>query len=342
MSEPRRPGGIVLAVLLALLPPAACVSPVAADGEAADDRDAGAVWDDADLESPDDPCRGVTCSGHGFCQASAGAPTCSCEDGFEASGAACVPVTADANGCLPGSGDYAEEGPYETATMAGPAGFTVFYPASWQPGCPHPIAAWGNGTGVVGSLVYDHLNRHVASWGIVVIASPSPMAGTGLDHRVGIDWLLAQNEDPDSPFFERLSPRAGVAGHSQGGIGASMAAGHPNVEAIVNVQGGGSPLGRAALLITGDLDFMNPSIQLSWLSSTGPTFLAGLKSTDHIAVPSILGAATPQGIQVKRVYAAWYRCFLADDADACALFRGGDACGLCVEPDWFDLRSKNL
>lgn len=226
--------------------------------------------------------------------------------------------------------------------MAGPAGFTVFYPASWQPGCRHPIAAWGNGTGVVGSLVYDHLNRHVASWGIVVIASPSPMAGTGLDHRVGLDWLLAQNEDANSPFFDRLSPRAGVAGHSQGGIGASMAASHPDVEAVVNVQGGGSPLGRAALLITGDLDFMNPSIQLSWLSSTGPTFMAGLKSTDHIVVPSILGAATPQGIQVKRVYAAWYRCFLADDADACALFSGGDACGLCAEPDWFDLRSKNL
>lgn len=298
---------------------------------------------DAGMYETIDPCQGVTCSLHGVCDVTDGVAVCDCDAGYEAAGLACVPSDPASNGCLaPGSGDYTEEGPYGFEVMPGPIGYTVYYPAQWEPGCEHPFAAWGNGTGVVGSLVYAHLNSHVASWGIVVIASWDPLTALGLDHREGINWLLEQNENPESPFFGRLSQRAGVAGHSQGGIGASAAASHPNVVAEVNVQGGGGPNGRAALLITGTLDFMNPSIQLSWLLSTGPTFLASLNGADHIIVPSILGAGTELGIQVKRLYAAWFRCFLADDGEACALFTGGDACGICDDPHFFNTRSKNL
>jgi hypothetical protein len=337
------PGRILLGAFLTL---PGCASPALSGDDPADDLSPEgdfSIGGGGHLQAPSDPCQGVTCSGHGACRASDGAARCLCMDGFEASGAACVPVAPGASGCLPGSADYSQQGPYGSATLEGPVGSTVFYPARWQEGCLHPIAAWGNGTGVVGTSVYAHLNEHVASWGTVVIASPNPVAGTGVDLMMGLDWLLEQNEAPASPFFHRLSQRAGVAGHSQGGIGAAAAATlHPNVAAVVNVQGGGVGFGRASLLITGDVDFMNPSIQVSWALSNGPTFMAGLESTDHIVVPSILGAATPQGIQVKRLYAAWYRCFLSDDASACALFSGGEICGLCGEPGWFDLRSKNF
>ena len=331
-------GKITLTILAVLTLPGCLAEGALGDGQPGS-PDSGT---DAAEVKVSDPCEGVTCSLHGDCDVSDGAAWCDCDAGYEAAGLACVPADPASSGCLAGSGDYREEGPYGFETMPGPLGYTVFYPATWEPGCEHPIAAWGNGTGVIGSLVYAHLNGHVASWGIVVIASQGPMAGTGLDHRVGIDWLLEQNEDPESPFFGRLSQRAGVAGHSQGGIGASAAASHPNVVAEVNVQGGGGPNGRAALLITGTLDFMNPSIQLSWFLSLGPTFLASLAGADHIVVPSILGAGTEAGSQVKRLYAAWFRCFLADDGDACALFTGGDACGICDEPDFFNTRSKHL
>ncbi len=353
MSEPagKSRSGITLVILAAVLTLSGCASPYALGDGAADDGGLDEPGFQASSTTgsarggpipPSDPCQGVTCSEHGTCHTIEGAPACDCAQGYQAAGLSCLPAAPGASGCLEGSSDFAQEGPYGSATLPGPLGTTVFYPARWQQGCLHPIAAWGNGTGVVGTFVYAHLNRHVASWGIVVIASPNPMAGTGIDLALTIDWLLAQNEDPASPFFHRLSPRAGVAGHSQGGIGSSIAALHPSVVAQVNVQGGGTSFGRATLLIGGDLDFMFPSIVASWFLSSGPTFLAGMRLTDHIIVPSILGAATPQGIQVKRLYAAWYRCFLADDANACALFRGGDACGLCDEPQWFDLRSKNL
>jgi len=347
MNERRRVSAHILTtiVLAAILPLLGCMaeSMVGGGGSAGPDDGNGPDAGAPGIAEPDDPCLEVTCSLHGSCNSADGTAWCDCDDGYGAFGLTCIADDPSAAGCLdPGSGDYAAEGPYGSAKMAGPPGFTVYYPATWDDDCLHPIGAWGNGTGVIGSWVYEHLNAHVASWGIVVIASQGPMAGTGLDHRVGIDWLLAQNADPESPFFGRLSQRAGVAGHSQGGIGASAAASHPNVVAEVNVEGGGGSNGRATLLLTGTLDFMRPSIELSWWLSYGPTFLASYSNASHIITPSVLGAETPGGIQVKRLYAAWYRCFLADDVDACALFTGGDECGICDEPEWFELRSKNM
>jgi hypothetical protein len=248
----------------------------------------------------------------------------------------------DDSGCLDGAGDYVNEGPYGSTTMPGPSGFTVFLPATLDDDCLHPIAAWGNGTGVNGPSIYAHLNSHVASWGVVVIASHDANVGSGTFHRDGLDWLLAQNEEPSSPLFGRLSPRAGVAGHSQGGIGASAAVSHPNVEAEVNVQGGGSSQDRAALLLTGTDDFMSGSIHNSYNAADGPAFLASYTGADHISTPTMLGASSPGGIQYKRLYAAWLRCFLADDTNACALFEGGDACGICSDPGWAELTSKSM
>lgn len=287
-------------------------------------------------------CDGVDCSGHGVCVPVDGVATCVCEDGYVAQGVACVPSDPDASGCLAGAGDYVDEGPYETEAVAGPLGYTVFRPTSFEPDCLHPIVAWGNGSGVTGTAIYAHLNRHLASWGVVVIASHNSMVGSGLDHREGIDWLLAESANPASQYYGKLSPRAGVAGHSQGGLGASAAASHSNVEAEVNMQGGGSPAGKAALLLTGTADFMNSSVQMSYGLSTGPTFLASYLGADHITTPTALGALTPGGIQYKRLYAAWFRCFLADDENACALFAGGDECGICSDPGWAELKSKNL
>ncbi len=341
--------GLCRIILTAFLTLPACASPGLVYGPSDGDADVPPEGDlpmsggkPPRLPPPPDPCQGVTCSWHGACRVEAGAARCLCFEGFKPSGATCVPTAPGAGGCLAGSGDYAQEGPFGTATIEGPTGSTIFYPARWQEGCLHPVAAWGNGSGVSGTRAYAHLNSHAASWGTVVIASATAGASTGIDHMVGIDWLLQQNEDPASPFFHRLRPRAGVAGHAEGGLGASAAATlHPNVEAVVNVQGGGVGFGRASLLLTGDTDFMSPSIELTWQLSNGPTFMAGLKSSED-RVTSILGPQTSQAIQVKRLYAAWYRCFLSDDRGACALFSGGETCGLCSEPQWFAVRSKNL
>ena len=55
-------------------------------------------------------------------------------------------------------------------------------------------------------------------------------------------------------------------------------------------------------------------------------------------------AMQPGTIQMMRLYAAWFRCFLADDQVACKLFEGGapNNCGLCKDPGWHVLSSKKL
>lgn len=248
----------------------------------------------------------------------------------------------DSSGCLAGTGDYRDKGPYPTTTTPGPSGYTVFHPADLDDGCLHPIVAWGNGTGVTGTSIYAHLNEHMASWGIVVIASHSSSVGSGEYHRAGIDWLLEQNASASSRFYGTLSARAGVAGHSQGGMGASAAVTHANVEAEVNVQGGGSSADRAALLLTGTSDFMSSSIHTSYNLAQGPAFLASYQGADHISTPTMAGASSAGGVEYRRLYVAWMRCWLGDDAGACALFEGGQSCGICGDPGWAELVSKNF
>src|SRR5207244_1721343 len=42
-------------------------------------------------EAAPDPCDGVTCSGHGRCAVTGGAPGCACDAGYRPSGLECVP-----------------------------------------------------------------------------------------------------------------------------------------------------------------------------------------------------------------------------------------------------------
>jgi hypothetical protein len=258
-----------------------------------------------------------------------------------------------------GTGDYAKAGPYAVSTKAvdlasvlpagtaAPTTFMIFYPTKLEASCPHPIASWGNGTTVTGSNVYAFFQNNAASWGVVVIASDNPSVGSGAYNKAGIDYLLAQNNDPASEFFHRLSTRAGVAGHSQGAIGATAATTHPNVEAEVQVEGGGRPkAGMAFLALSGTADTTvgtGPPTQ-SYTSATGPAFLAIYTGADHVTTPTLAGWSqkNPGTVQFMRLYTAWYRCFLADDGAACAMFKGGANCGMCTDPNWDKLQSKNM
>jgi hypothetical protein len=263
---------------------------------------------------------------------------------------------------MAGSGDYSKAGPYTVTTKsgidlassgelppgdAGPTTFTAYYPANLNDNCLHPIVTWANGTGVTGSSTYGFFNNNAASWGIVVLASDNPNTGSGDYNKAGIDYLLAQNKDSSSPFYGKLSTRAGVAGHSQGAFGATVGSQHPNVQAEVQVEGGGVPkAGIAFLALSGTADNVvgtGPPTQ-SYTSATGPSMLAIYTGADHVTTPTVAGYFQNNAgtIQFMRVYTAWFRCFLADDATACALFKGGKSCGICSDTNWATLNSKNL
>jgi hypothetical protein len=254
--------------------------------------------------------------------------------------------------CLQGGGgDYTAKGPYtitrKDVDLGGVLGpYTIFYPANLEANCPHPIVSWGNGTAVTGPDVYAFYHEHAASYGIVVIASHNAMAGSQPFIESGLDYLLAQNADPGSEFYGKLSTRAGVSGHSQGAMAATSATNHPNVQALVQVQGGGrAKAGVAVLALTGTADTVvgTASPRATYDGATGPACFANYQGADHITTPTLAGAiaANPGSVQYMRFYTMWFRCFLADDQAACDMFRG-NPCPVCTEPGWAELLVKNM
>ena len=119
---------------------------------------------------------------------------------------------------------YNVAGPWAvtTATVTVSSGtFELYYPTDLGAGgVDHPIITWGNGTNATPANYPGLLNR-LASWGFVVVASTSTATGSGDEVLAGANYLVSQNGDPSSVFYQRLDPsRVGAAGHSQGASGA--------------------------------------------------------------------------------------------------------------------------
>lgn len=251
--------------------------------------------------------------------------------------------------CLKGSGDYTKDGPYKVKkrdiTIGSQGPYTLFYPDPLDSDCKHPIVAWGNGTGVTGSSVYAFFQEHAASWGIVVVAAHNSNTGSGAFHTEGLDYLIEQGKDSSSEFYGKLSDVAGTAGHSQGGGGANAGAKHPNVKAIGNVQGafGRAPATAAFLCLTGTEDIAIEGCKSAVNSTSMPALYANWEGGDHTTTPTLGGfiGGDPGTKQYMRLYTSWFRCFLADDQEACALFKGGADCPVCKEPGWAEIFAKN-
>lgn len=279
-----------------------------------------------------------------------------------------------------GAPDFSTKGPYtvtktsvdlaDTGELpdAGPTTYAIFTPSPLDANCPAPVVAWGNGTGVTGSSTsipagactgmstidclsgtYDFFNVYAASYGIVVIASDNSNVGSGLYHKAAIDYMMKQNAEPSSPYYKKLSTRVGVSGHSQGGIGATFGASliGANCEAEVCVAGGGTvEKTNSFLCLTGTQDQAEPACKATFRAAPGRAFLADWDGGDHVTTETLAGyVAGQEGTrQFMHLYAAWFRCFLADDQTACKLFKGGtpSGCGICKDPGWAILQSRNM
>lgn len=199
------------------------------------------------------------------------------------------------------------------------------------------------------SGTYDFFNVYAASYGIVVIASDNSNVASGLYHKAAIDYMMKQNADPSSPYYKKLSTRVGVSGRSQGGIGATFGASliGANGEAEVCVAGGGTvEKTNAFLCLTSTQDQAEPACKATFGAAPGRAFLADWDGGDHVTTETLAGyVAGQEGTrQFMHLYAAWFRCFLADDQTACKLFKGGtpSGCGICKDPGWAILQSRNM
>ena len=110
--------------------------------------------------------------------------------------------------------------------------YVAYYPAKLEDSEEQwPAVVFVNGTGVYASK-YPALFRHLASWGFIVLGNEDPGTFSGDSADATLAWLLEENEDPDSVFYQRVDTgRLGLSGHSQGGVGVFNAvSGQPHGE----------------------------------------------------------------------------------------------------------------
>ena len=131
--------------------------------------------------------------------------------------------TVETGGAL--EAKYLAMGPYEVKQVKAKAPedwkeFVAYYPADLEgSGEPWPAVVFVNGTGVYASK-YPALFRHLASWGFPVLGNEDPGTFSGDSADATLAWLLEENEDPDSVFYQKVdTARLGISGHSQGGVG---------------------------------------------------------------------------------------------------------------------------
>lgn len=109
---------------------------------------------------------------------------------------------------------------FRTGAAAPMEHITVFFPEEMRTGAGRwPVVVMVNGTGIMPNG-YQAVFRHLASWGFIVIGNDDPSTWSGESADRTLEWLLEENENPESIFFNRVDiGNIGISGHSQGGIG---------------------------------------------------------------------------------------------------------------------------
>lgn len=99
----------------------------------------------------------------------------------------------------------------------------VWYPAEMENGnnkATYPLVVMTNGTGVKSSK-YQPIFKHLASWGFIVVGNEDESSFDGISSAASLDLMLNLNGDDTSIFYEKIDiQNIGIAGHSQGGVGA--------------------------------------------------------------------------------------------------------------------------
>ncbi len=84
----------------------------------------------------------------------------------------------------------------------------------------YPLVIMANGTGIKASQ-YTEVFEHLASWGFIVVGNEDENSRTGDSSAASLDYILNLNEDENSEFYGKIdTENIGIAGHSQGGVGA--------------------------------------------------------------------------------------------------------------------------
>ncbi|MDD9934815.1 MAG: hypothetical protein OXT09_14495 [Myxococcales bacterium] len=257
-------------------------------------------------------------------------------EGMGEAGMGAMPDPAMSGSCRPADSVDAD-GPYTpTHIEDGHGGSWVFYPEELgADGMTHPVFVWGPGAGTGPSNYRDHLNR-LASHGFVVISQPS--SGSGGPETAELDWLLGENDNSSSPFYQKLDPnRVGMGGHSLGSLTTMAMADDPRLSLYVLVCGGcmsgrggcgAADIHGPTVILGGDGDIGTPNYDADYEEIQSPVVFLTKDSTGHID-------CARNNLSPWVAFMRWQFC--GEDQWQPDFFDGGEYCS----SPW-ECRSKNF
>ncbi|MDN3203770.1 alpha/beta hydrolase-fold protein [Algoriphagus sediminis] len=224
-----------------------------------------------------------------------------------------------------------------------------------------PIIAWGNGACF--DSPWEHVNflNEIASHGFLVVAIGTMPKQTDVRSKSqklldGIDWAIAQNNDPSSPYFQKIDiDKIAVSGMSCGGLQTLEVAGDPRISTVgvfnsgvLRNSGGGMP-GMPQV----NKDQLN-NIKVPTLYLLGGesdiAYGNGMDDFNRINhIPVFVGNldvghggtyGQPHGGEFARVALKWYQWQLKGDEEAGKLFTTNPP-GLANSEGWV-VEKKNI
>jgi hypothetical protein len=223
------------------------------------------------------------------------------------------------------------------------SGQIIYYPASLpESDETYPVIVWANGTMCAPALYHSLLSK-IAAGGYIVVTNTDMMAANGESQRKSIDFILAENENPDSVFYGKVNTgKIGAAGHSQGGRSAvNAASADSRIDCVLSLAGSNytseaKKLSTPTFFIAGGADMMVMAdlwVKPAYKNAKGPAVYANLKGAIHTTC-----CLNPDAY-IDYIL-AWFDGWLKDDADALNTFRkGGD---LSKDRDWKDFATKGF
>ena len=254
-------------------------------------------------------------------------------------------------------------GPYKAIMLEEPSleAHTILRPADLKPfnaDNPLPVLVWGNGACT--NSPWEHINflSEIASHGFIVVATGFiPLNGeryrgpqsTSEQQIEGIDWVFKVNEDPSSPYYQKLDTKnIALAGMSCGGLQTLDNCQDPRLKAIMICNSGlfsdpstavpGMPMPAKEKL----LQIHTPVMYLLG----GPEDIAYANGMDDFNrinhVPAFAANypvghggtyAQPHGGEFAVIATAWLEWQLKGDPKAGAMFLG-NPCGVARREGW--------
>ncbi len=209
--------------------------------------------------------------------------------------------------------------------------YSMYRPEALEEGKKYSLITWGNGTCALPSG-YGTLLEHFASYGFLVVAGHSRWVGTTGVMTRALDWAFAANDDPASPYYQKIdTEKVGAAGHSQGSMATTAASRDARVKAVI-LYNGGTSASKPFFAVSGDEDLFG-SIG-SYQSAVARTPQSAYIWYHDISTEGSFAGHLTLMIHPERVVGpsvAWFLMMLENDVEAREYFLSleGGGCTAC-------------